>query len=80
MIRIGKSDVEAYIRIINNTMPQPSKNIKREIDGDYYPQYGGWYITYFDGKGRCKNINSTRISHKEAFRLLEGIEFSLNHF
>lgn len=81
MIQIAKQDVENAIERINRLLPQVSKTNKRAFKGDYASQYGGWLIHYYNEKGQATApFGQYRISHKEAYRFFDGIEFSLNKF
>ena len=79
MVTIGKHDVEDIIQRVNRKLPQVSKTVKREFKADYIPQYGGWLVYYYnDTSHATAPIGHTRISHKEAYKFFEGIEFSLD--
>lgn len=81
MIQIAKQDVENAIERINRRIPQVSKTNKRSFKGDYALQYGGWLIYYYNERGQAMApLRQYRVSHKEAYRFFEGIEFSLNRF
>lgn len=79
--RRTKKDIECLIRSVNGIIPQVSKACKRELKGDYAANYGGWLIYYYDENCKAHNVHGHfRIPHREAYRLLEGIMFSLNSF
>lgn len=79
MIQIAKLDVVSAIERINRLLPQVSETNKRSFKGDYTPEYGGWLLYYYDESGRATTpLGQYRVSHKEAYRFFEGIEFSLN--
>ena len=81
MIQIAKQDVVDAIERINRLLPQVSKTNKRSFKGDYTPQYGGWLIYYYDENGRATaSLGHSRVSHKEAYKFFEGVEFSMNKF
>lgn len=80
MARITKIDVERMIRSINRAIPQKSKTVKREIKGDYAPQYGGWVLLYFDEKCRSYTISQLRMTTKDTYRFLGGMLYSINAF
>ena len=78
MVRIARQDVTDAIERINRLLPQVSETNKRSFKGDYTPQYGGWLIYYNDENGRTTApLGQYRVSHKEAYRFFDGIEFSL---
>ena len=79
MVTLGKQDVEDIVQRVNKKLPQVSKTTKREFKADYVSQYGGWLIYYYNEANRATApAGHARISHKEAYRFFEGIEFSLN--
>ena len=79
MITLGKQDVEDIIQRVNRKLPQASETNKREFKADYISQYGGWLIYYYNDVNRATApAGYARISHKEAYRFFEGIEFSLD--
>ena len=81
MIQIARQDVVDAIERINRLLPQVSETTKRSFKGDYTPQYGGWLLYYYDENGRATApLGQYRVSHKEAYRFFDGIEFSLNKF
>lgn len=81
MISINRHDVESILDSVNRLLPQVSETNKRSFKGDYIPQYGGWLLYYYDENGRATApLGHYRVSHKEAYKFFEGIEFSLNKF
>lgn len=81
MIQIARQDVMDAIESINRLLPQVSETNKRSFKGDYASQYGGWLIYYYDENGRATApLGHYQVSHKEAYKFFEGIEFSLNKF
>ena len=81
MIQIARQDVVDVIELINRLLPKVSETNKRSFKGDYTPQYGGWLLYYYDENGRATApIGQYWVSHKEAYRFFDGIEFSLNKF
>ena len=81
MVQITKAEVVDAIERINRRLPQVSETTKREFRADYIPQYGGWLVYYYDENGRhIAPLGQYRVSHKEAYKFFEGIEFSLNKF
>ena len=79
MVKLGKQDVEGIIQRVNRKLPQVSKTIEREFKADYTSHYGGWLVYYYNETGRATApIGHARVSHKEAYRFFEGIEFSLD--
>lgn len=79
MVTLGKQDVENIVQRVNEKLPQVSETTKREFKADYISQYGGWLIYYYDDTSRATApIGHARVSHKEAYRFFEGIEFGLD--
>ena len=81
MIQIAKQDVVDAIERINRRIPQVSETNKRAFRANYIPQYGGWLIHYYDENSRATApLGQYRVSHREAYKFFEGIEFSLIKF
>lgn len=81
MIQITKAEVVDAIERVNRRLPQVSETNKRSFKGDYTSQYGGWLVYYYNENGRATApIGYARVSHKEAYKFFEGVEFSINKF
>ena len=78
-MHITKKDVEAYIRMINDALPQPNRQCKRELKGDYMPQYGGRMFVYYDEKYSHHVISHLRCTSREAYYILRGILYALDY-
>lgn len=79
MWRINKKAVEMQIRVVNDSLPQPSTQNSREIKGNYAPHYGGWEFYYYDEKGERHHLLNYRLKHSEAYYFLDGILFSIGY-
>lgn len=80
MIRINKSCIESTIRMINDKLPITKEGKRQTIEGNYAAHWGGWEIYYcIDGKRERSITGSFRSSHRETYRLLEGMDFVLTY-
>lgn len=68
-----------HIKIVNDCLPQPSTQIRREIKGNYASHYGGWEFYYYDEKGGAHHLLNYRLKHSEAYYFLEGLLFGINY-
>ena len=76
---VTKATIENHLRRINWKLRRDVKDSQRRIEADYCSTYGGWFVYFFKTDGtRTAPVGYSRISHKEAYRFLEGVELMLN--
>ena len=81
MQKIVKQQVRTHIERVNRILEQLSEEQTQitKISADYASCYGGWAIYHYTRDGRYHSWLSTRISTREAYAFLLGIEFTLDN-